>query len=106
MVESRHPEGWGRVLELSVNKDHSGLGYYSQQTTVTKTMPNIVEGQVLPLPDIFTSVRHLMDGKISVVEEKEDDVVDEVGLVYQKLEGQELANWTSIEIPEVTMIKK
>lgn len=69
-------------------------------------MTNATEEQVLPLPDNFTSIGHLVDGKISVVEEEEDCVADEVGLVYQKLEGQERANWTLAEIPEVTMTEK
>lgn len=29
MIEAGHPEGWGRALELLVNKDHSSLGYRS-----------------------------------------------------------------------------
>lgn len=41
-----------------------------------------------------------------VEEEEEEGVADKIGLVYQKLEGQELANWTSTEMPEVTTIKK
>lgn len=61
---------------------------------------------MLPLLYIFTSIKHLMDGQINMVKEEEDGVTDKVGLVYQKLEGQELANWTSTEMPEVTMIEK
>lgn len=30
MVEVDHPKGWGRVLELSVNKHISGIGYQSR----------------------------------------------------------------------------
>lgn len=62
---------------------------------------------MLKLLDIFTSSWHLVYGQISVVEEEEEEgVADKIGLVYQKLEGQELANWTSTEMPEVTTIKK
>lgn len=68
-------------------------------------MTNETKGHVLPLPDIFTSVGHLVDGQINVVEE-EDIVADTLGPVYQKIEGQELPNWTSMEVPEVTMIKE
>lgn len=59
-----------------------------------------------PLQEIFTSVRHLVDRQINAVEEEEDGEADNVGLVYQRLEGQELSKWTSTEIPEVTMIEK
>lgn len=58
-------------------------------------MKNVVEEHVLSLPDIFTSVEHLMDGQISVIEEEEDETIKIGELVYQKFEGQELANWTS-----------
>lgn len=61
---------------------------------------------MLILPDIFTSVRHLVDGTTNMVEEKEGGVADKIRIFYQKLEGQELANWTSTEMPEVTMIEK
>lgn len=62
LIEAGHPEGWGRVFDLPVNKDRSGLGYHSQPSIVKKPMTNAVEGQVLPLPYIFTSVRYLVDG--------------------------------------------
>lgn len=104
VIEARYPKGWGSVLEFPINKDCSGLGYHSQ--TVKKPMPNAMEGQVLPLLDIFTSARHLVDGQISAMDEEEDGVANEVRLVYQRLEGQEMGNWTSIEIPEFTMIEK
>lgn len=80
VIEVGHLEGWGRVLELPVNKDHSSLGYHSQQSTLRKSMKKAIEGHVLPLLDIFTSVGHLVDGQISMVEE--DIVVDTVGLMY------------------------
>lgn len=90
IIEAGHPEGWGRLLDFPVNKDRSGLGYHSQPLIVKKTMQNVMEGEMLPLSDIFTSARYLMDEKISVVENKEDNVIDKEGLVYQKL--QELEN--------------
>lgn len=102
--DSGYPEGWGRVLELSVNKDRVGLGYHSQN--LKKLVSNVVEGQVLQLPVIFTSVRHLADGQISVMEVEEDGVTEEEGLLYPKKEDQKLTNWTTIEIPEVTLFEK
>lgn len=29
VIEVRNPEDWGRMLDLPVNKDRSGLGYHS-----------------------------------------------------------------------------
>lgn len=106
VIEAGHPEGWGRVLDLPVNKHLSSLGYHSQPSTVKKTIPNVVEGQVLPLLDIFISVGHLVDKQISAVEEEEGGFSNNVGPVYQKMEGRELTKWTSTTIPEVTMIEK
>lgn len=65
-----------------------------------------MEGQVLPLSDIFASVKHLIDGHICEVEKEEDGVSVEEGLVYKRMEGQELTNWTAMEIPEVVMLEK
>lgn len=87
-----------------MNKDHPGLGFHSQN--MKKLMPKVVEGQVLLLSDIFVSAEHLIDGKICAVEDEGVSVVVEEGLVYQKMEGQNLINWTAMEIPEVTMFEK
>lgn len=87
------------MLDLPMNKVHSGLGYHSQPPNVKK-IPNAMEGQVLLLPE------DLGDGKICAMEVEEDGKVENVGLVYQRLEGQELTKWTSTKIPEVTMFEK
>lgn len=47
IIRSGHPIGWGRMLELSNNKDRSGLGYNSQD--LKKPMMIVEKGQVLPL---------------------------------------------------------
>lgn len=62
VIKAGYSEGWGRVLDFRMNKDCAGLGYHSQN--VKKLMPKTVEGQVLPLSDIFASSRHLVDGQI------------------------------------------
>lgn len=85
LIKVGHAEGWGRILEFPVNKDHSGMGYHYEN--MKKIMPNVVKGQVLMLPNILTSVEHLVDGKITIVEEEEDGVSIGVGLVYKRLEG-------------------
>lgn len=59
VIKVGYLKGWGRVLELPVNKDHVGLGYHSQN--LKKLVPSTIEGQVLLLPVIFTSVGHLVD---------------------------------------------
>lgn len=91
-------------MDFPVNKDHFGLGYHSQN--VKKLILNVVEGQILPLSEIFASSRHLIDWHIYAVEEEGVSVVDEEELVYKRMEGQELPNWTATETPEVTMFEK
>lgn len=46
VIKSGHPEGWGRILEIPVNKDRVSLGCNSQN--LKKQAPIVVEGQVLP----------------------------------------------------------
>lgn len=47
-----------------------------------------------PLSEIFASVRHLIDDQICAMEEEGVSVVVEEELVYKKIEGRELTNWT------------
>lgn len=51
-----------------------------------------IKGQVLPLSNLFSSAKHLIDGYISAL--KEDDNVEEEGLIYQKTEGRGANNLT------------
>lgn len=93
------------MLELPVKKDRYGLGYHSQQRAPRKTTMNAVKGHVLPLPDTFTSARHLIAGQIYGVED-EGSVSDAICFVYRRTEGQEFNNWTSVEMEEVTLIEE
>lgn len=104
VIKNGHPEGWGRVLNLPTNKDCAGLGYNSQN--LKKQVPKVVEGCVLPLSDFFESARHLVDGHICALEEEGFGITMEEGLVYKKIEGHELTNWTATEISEVTLLEK
>lgn len=47
IINNGHPKGWGRMLELLINKDRSRLGYNSQD--LKKLTSIVVERQVLPL---------------------------------------------------------
>lgn len=79
IIKSGLPVGWGRMLELPNNKDHSGLGFNSQD--LKKPMSIAIKGQVLPLSDFLSSIRYLVDGHICALEEY--DEVKEEGLIYQ-----------------------
>ncbi|KAI5389879.1 hypothetical protein KIW84_075258 [Lathyrus oleraceus] len=104
MIKAEYPEGWGIILDFPVNEDRSGLGYHSQN--VKRLMPQALKGQVILLLDIFASAKHLIDGKICVVEEERVSIVVKEGLVYKRMEGQELGNWNAMEIPKVNMFEK
>lgn len=69
VVEAGHPEGWGKVLELPVNKDRSGLGYQSCQVAQQKIL-TAAEKQVLLLLDTFISVGHLFEGHIALIDDE------------------------------------
>lgn len=73
-----------------MNKDRSSLGYNSKN--VKRFSPKAMEGCALPLSEIFASARHLIDGQICVLEEERVNVAMKEGLVYKKVEGQELTN--------------
>lgn len=84
IIKSGHPLGWGRMLELPINKDNYGLGYNSQDLKKTTLMA--VNGQVPPLSDFFSRTGHLVDGHICSLEE-EDEVEEEV-LIYNNIKGR------------------
>lgn len=88
------------MLELPVNKYHSGSGYNVQDLKKPKLI--VVEGKVIPLSHFFSSFRHLVNDHICTLEE--DGKVKEEGLIYKKTEGRGAINWTVFELPEVTML--
>lgn len=86
VIKVGHPEGWGRVLDLPMNKDRSRLGFHSHQLTQRKMDTRMVKGHIPSLPNTFTSASHLKDDLICVVGEG-SCMSNEVCFVYQKVEG-------------------
>lgn len=70
-----------------------------------QNIPKAVEKQVLLLPETFISVGHLFEGQIVLVDDKVS-ISETEFFVYQKALGQELNNWTYVDVPEVTLSKK
>lgn len=58
IIKAGHPKGWGRILELPVNKNRSGLGYHPMRTTQQGT-PVMGDEMTLAIPGKFVSARHL-----------------------------------------------
>lgn len=100
IIKDGHPQGRGRILELPANKDHTGLGYNSQN--LKKPASIATNGSVLPLSENFTGDGYLDDNRICDVEEDEEE---DVGLIFTKTDGKGVTKWIEIEIPKVTLIK-
>lgn len=79
------------------NKDRLGLGYNSQN--LKKLAPIATKGLVLPLSEYFSSVSHLVDEHVCLLEE------EDVRLIFSKIEGRVATKWTIMKVPEVRMIK-
>ena len=62
------------------------------------------KGQIPPIPKTFVSVGHLFEGQISLVDD-EANTFSTNFFVVKKAPGQELSNWTSMDVPKVMMIK-
>ena len=88
-----------------MNKDRSGLGFRSLQSTQKKIAASVNKGLIPAIPDTFTSMGNLKDNLICVVE-GEGSVPREVCFVYRKTEGQILNNWIVVDIPEVNFIEE
>ncbi|XP_050877043.1 uncharacterized protein LOC127080791 [Lathyrus oleraceus] len=100
IIKDGHPQGWGRLLELPTNKDHTGLGYNSKN--LKKLAPIATRGSVLSLSENFSSAGYLDDNRICSVEEDEEEDVE---LIFINTDGKGATKWTEIEIPKVTLIK-
>lgn len=101
IIQDGHPTGWGRVLDFPVNKDISGLGFRSLQSTQKHGSANANKGPIPAIPDTFTNVGHLRDNLICMIEE-ENGQPEESCFVYQKT----LNNWTIVDMSEVTFIEE
>lgn len=105
IIQAGHPAGWGRVLDLPVNKDRSGLGFRAHQLTQKPNTADVNKGPIPTIPDTFISAGHLGDDSICVTE-AEGSLPEEACLVYQRADGQALNNWIVVDMPEVTFIEE
>lgn len=98
IVESGHPTGWGRVLDLPAKFDKLGLGYNparDQKETSSSKEPR------RPIFINFTRGGIINEGSVLAIEdEKEVNNMDQ--WVYASASVQKLNNWTVDEIVPVT----
>lgn len=100
IIKVGNPEGWGRILELPVNKSKSDLGYHPEQTTQQST-PVGGDEMDLSVPGNFVSAGHLFQEQVTMIGE-DLDTSEADCFVLKKAEGQQLNNWTKVDLPEVT----
>lgn len=72
---------------------------------VQETNQKVVKGQIPPIPETLVSAGHLFEGQISLVDD-EANTFNADCFVFKKAPGQELSNWTYVDVPQVIMIKK
>lgn len=105
VVESGHPEDWGRVLELPTQKDNCGLGFKFDQEWRNQKNNSTPETQQATGPIKFISARKSKEEDACVVEDEVDSDYDIETWIHPTVPGQELSNWTSEELVTVTRIK-
>ena len=91
IIQAGHPTCWGIMLDFPVNKDKSGLGFHSHETTQKLSVASTNKGPIPVIPDTFTNAEHLGDNSICMMEE-ESSLLEEACFVYQKAKGKTLNN--------------
>ena len=98
IVESRHPKGWGRVLELHMKKDKGGLGFVEGRRAPV-TIPPKVQGVPVPIKFISGSIIH---EEAHTVSDEGDNDWDMDNWIRPTVPGQEPSNWFFEDIITVT----
>ncbi|XP_058741904.1 uncharacterized protein LOC131614320 [Vicia villosa] len=93
VVESGHPEGWGRVLDLSVKQDKCGIGYQLGQSSSNEASKK--PGTFVPIK--FSSAGIVKD-HICAADDDMDSDYDIEEWIKPCVPGQKLLNWSSEDI--------
>lgn len=106
VMESEHPEGWGRVLELPTQKDKCGLGFKFDQEWRNQKKNSTPETQQVVGPIKFISAGKSTEEDACVVEDEVDNDYDLENWIHPTVPGQKLSNWTSEELVTVTRVEE
>ncbi|XP_050877660.1 uncharacterized protein LOC127081452 [Lathyrus oleraceus] len=106
VMESEHPEGWGRVLELPTRKDKCGLGFKFDQEWRNQKKNSTPETQQAVGPIKFISAGKSTEEDACVVEDEVDSDYDLENWIHPTVPRQELSNWTSEELITVTRVEE
>ncbi|XP_058726057.1 uncharacterized protein LOC131597370 [Vicia villosa] len=93
VVESGHPEGWGRVLDLPIKQDKCGIGYQVGQSSSNEAPKK--PGTFIPIK--FSSAGIVKD-HICAADDDMDSDYDIEGWIKPCVPGQKLLNWSSEDI--------
>lgn len=93
MIETGHPEGWGRVLDLPPMFNKMDLGYTPPKTTSGSKTQNTIK---------FTSVGFINEDQVNVVDDDTDDGLDISKWIHPTVLGREPYNWTAKDVIQVT----
>ncbi|XP_058726212.1 uncharacterized protein LOC131597536 [Vicia villosa] len=93
VVESGHPEGWGRVLDLPIKQDNCGIGYQLGQSS--SSGPPKKPGTFVLIK--FSSAGIVKD-HICAADDDMDSDYDIEEWIKPCVPGQKLLNWSSKDI--------
>ena len=98
VVQSGHPKGWGRVLNLPTQTYKKGLGFVDGRNMST-TAPLKVQGVTPPIQFVSGGVIH---EEAHAMSEERDNDFEMDKQVRPTISGKELANWFFEDVIEVT----
>ncbi|GAU52036.1 hypothetical protein TSUD_418760, partial [Trifolium subterraneum] len=98
-LEEGSLEGWGKLPNIPEKKDRFGLGYQPSPTVFSKGN----QGEIRTMQEIFSSAGFINEGHVALLEDADEEVPD---LVYRCAPDKVLANWKTVEIPEIFSISK
>ncbi|XP_058782873.1 uncharacterized protein LOC131657499 [Vicia villosa] len=95
------PENWGKIIEVPEKKDRLGLGY--QPSAINRA---VKEGrQIPPLKQTFVTGGYEHNKQVSMLSNKgiNESAFD---FIRECAQGEQLQNWTTLEIPEIFLFSK
>ena len=90
-------KGWGKCVEVVEKRDRFGLGY--QPSRVTKED----EERFPPISRTFISEEGEHDEQVSMISKGDEGAAN---FIRESYPGEELKNWTAVEIPEIFFFPK
>ncbi|XP_058755175.1 uncharacterized protein LOC131628350 [Vicia villosa] len=101
VVESGHPEGWGRVLDLPIKQDKCGIGYQLGQSSSNGAPKK--PGTFVPIK--FSSAGIVKD-HVCAADDDMDSDYDIEEWIKPCVPGQKLLNWSSEDIISIAFDQK